>query len=68
MEPHKDNKQLNTNQPVPEQPGIEEEMGEEELDRVSGGTSSTGAGAGKVIFNPFSITKHVDKSTPVLFL
>ena len=25
-------------------------------------------GAGKVTFNPFSITRHVDKASPVLFL
>ena len=39
----------------------------EQLDSVSGGGSS-GAGAGKVTFNPFSITKHIDKASPVLFL
>jgi type VI protein secretion system component Hcp len=39
-----------------------------ELCNVSGGTQSTGAGAGKVTFNPFSITKRVDKASPQLFL
>jgi type VI protein secretion system component Hcp len=29
---------------------------------------STVAGAEKVTFNPFSITRHVDKASPVLFL
>ena len=38
------------------------------LCNVSGGTQSTGAGAGKVTFNPFSITKRVDKASPQLFL
>lgn len=34
---------------------------------VSGGSSSSGAGAGKVTFNPFSITRKIDKSSPILF-
>jgi type VI protein secretion system component Hcp len=37
------------------------ELSEAELSVVAGG-------AGKVAFNPFSITKHVDKASPVLFL
>jgi type VI protein secretion system component Hcp len=31
------------------------------------GSQSTGAGAGKVTFNPFSITRKVDKSSPNLY-
>ena len=31
------------------------------------GSQSTGAGAGKVTFNPFSITRKVDKASPLLF-
>lgn len=31
------------------------------------GSQSTGAGAGKVVFNPFSITRKIDKSSPMLF-
>jgi type VI secretion system secreted protein Hcp len=31
------------------------------------GSGGTGAGAGKVTFNPFSITRKIDKSSPVLF-
>jgi len=31
------------------------------------GSQSTGAGAGKVTFNPFSITRKIDKSSPILF-
>lgn len=31
------------------------------------GSQSSGAGAGKVTFNPFSITRKIDKSSPVLF-
>jgi type VI protein secretion system component Hcp len=38
------------------------ELSEAELSRVAGGA------AGKVTFNPFSITRHVDKASPVLFL
>jgi type VI protein secretion system component Hcp len=44
------------------------ELSEQQLDQVAGGTGSqsTGAGAGKVTFNPFVITKHVDVATPKL--
>jgi hypothetical protein len=45
-----------------------EELTEFDLCNVTGGSHSTGAGAGKVTFNPFSITRHVDKASPVLFL
>jgi bacteriocin-like protein len=51
-----------------------------ELDQVSGGkytfdieqtlnigSQSNGAGAGKVTFNPFSITRKVDRASPVFF-
>ena len=31
------------------------------------GSQSTGAGAGKVTFNPFSITRRIDKASPILF-
>ena len=37
------------------------ELSEAELSTVAGG-------AGKITFNPFSITRHVDKASPVLFL
>jgi Type VI secretion system effector, Hcp len=39
------------------------ELSEAELSTVAGGDK-----AGKVSFNPFSITRHVDKASPVLFL
>ena len=42
------------------------ELSVAELSTVAGG--STGAGAGKVTFNPFVITKVVDKASPHLFL
>jgi type VI protein secretion system component Hcp len=38
------------------------ELSEAELSTVAGGA------AGKITFNPFSITRHVDKASPVLFL
>lgn len=41
-----------------------ESLPESELDQIAGGA----ANAGKVTFNPFSITRHVDKSSPVFFL
>lgn len=46
------------------------ELGEAELDSVTGGTESSqgsGGGAGKVTLHDISITKNVDKSTPTLF-
>jgi hypothetical protein len=39
-----------------------ESLPESELERVAGGA------AGKVTFNPFSITRKVDKASPVFFL
>ena len=39
-----------------------------ELDNVTGGSQSTGAGAGKVTFNPFSITRKIDKASPSFFM
>jgi type VI secretion system secreted protein Hcp len=32
------------------------------------GSQSTGAGAGKVTFNPFSITRKIDKASPQFFM
>jgi type VI protein secretion system component Hcp len=43
------------------------ELSEAELENATGGSQSSGAGAGKVTFNPFSITRKIDKSSPVLF-
>ncbi len=31
------------------------------------GSASSGAGAGKVVFNPFSITRKIDKASPAFF-
>ena len=39
-----------------------------ELSEVTGGSQSSGAGAGKVTFNLFSITKKVDVASPQLFI
>ncbi|MDQ1422327.1 MAG: hypothetical protein QOJ52_4289, partial [Acidimicrobiaceae bacterium] len=36
-----------------------EQLGDDQLDQVTGGSQSTGAGAGKVTFNPFSITRKI---------
>jgi len=49
----------------PAQPATRGEISDQEMDKVSGGSQSTGAGAGKVTFNPFSITRKVDKSSPI---
>jgi hypothetical protein len=43
------------------------ELGEADLDAVTGGSQSSGSGAGKVTFNPFSITRKVYKASPTLF-
>jgi hypothetical protein len=43
-----------------------DELTEFDLCNVTGGTQSTGAGAGKVTFNPFSIVRRVDKASPQL--
>jgi type VI protein secretion system component Hcp len=45
------------------------ELAVAELEAVTGGkgSQSTGAAAGKVIFNPFSITRKIDKATPIFF-
>jgi hypothetical protein len=43
------------------------ELSEAELEKATGGSQSTGSGAGKVTFNPFSITRKIDKSSPNLF-
>ena len=31
------------------------------------GSASSGAGAGKITFNPFSITRKVDRASPIFF-
>jgi type VI protein secretion system component Hcp len=41
------------------------ELNEAELEKA---TAGSGAGAGKVTFNPFSITRKVDSSSPNLFI
>jgi type VI protein secretion system component Hcp len=41
-------------------------LSEAELSTVAGGDA--GKAGKKVTFNPFSITRHVDKASPVLFL
>jgi len=40
-----------------------------ELETATGGkgSQSTGAGAGMVTFDPFGVTRKVDKATPILF-
>jgi type VI protein secretion system component Hcp len=43
-------------------PVTSRELSEAELSTVAGGDP------GKVTFNPFSITRKVDKASPVLFL
>jgi type VI protein secretion system component Hcp len=43
------------------------ELSDAELEKATGGSQSSGSGAGKVTFNPFSITRKVDKSSPTLF-
>jgi hypothetical protein len=40
------------------------ELADAELETVIGGSQSSGAGAGKITFNPFSITRKIDVSSP----
>jgi type VI protein secretion system component Hcp len=40
------------------------ELSDQQLGTVSGGGA---AGAGKVSFNPFSITRKIDKASPIFF-
>jgi type VI protein secretion system component Hcp len=44
------------------------ELTEFELSVITGGSQSSGAGAGKVTFNPFQITKRIDAASPKFFL
>jgi bacteriocin-like protein len=41
-----------------------EELSETELSKISGGSQSTGGGAGKVTFQSFQITKRTDVASP----
>jgi type VI protein secretion system component Hcp len=43
------------------------ELSDAELEQATGGSQSSESGAGKVTFNPFSITRKIDKSSPQLF-
>jgi|SwirhisoilCB2_FD_contig_71_5188836_length_823_multi_4_in_0_out_0_3 type VI protein secretion system component Hcp len=45
------------------------ELTDAELEAATGGkgSQSTGAGAGKVSFSSFSITRKMDKSSPIFF-
>ena len=43
------------------------QLSEAELEQATGGSQSSGSGAGKVTFNPFSITRKTDKSSPIFF-
>ena len=48
-------------------PAKPQELSDSEAEQVAGGgtgAQSTGAGAGKVTFNPFSITRKIDKASP----
>jgi hypothetical protein len=50
-----------------ERNNAKEPLTEIELNNVNGGSQSSGAGAGKVRFNDFHITKKSDKASPILF-
>jgi hypothetical protein len=43
------------------------ELSEAELERATGGSQSNGIGTGKATFNPFSITRKIDRSSPIFF-
>jgi type VI protein secretion system component Hcp len=44
-----------------------DELTEVELSKVTGGSQSSGAGAGKIEFNPFSFTRKIDAASPIFF-
>jgi heterodisulfide reductase subunit A-like polyferredoxin len=53
-----------------EAPVTTTELSEAELAKATGGgggSCSGGCGTGKVTFNPFSITRKIDSSSPILF-
>ena len=52
-----------------QRPGPEFEIAAADLDFIAGGigSQSSGAGAGKVTFNPFSITRKIDVASPFFF-
>jgi len=57
-------------QPIPLQQGHIFEVKEYSFDieqQLNIGSASRGAGAGKVTFNPFSVTRSVDKQSPIFF-
>jgi hypothetical protein len=68
MAPEKTNKKTNekTKSPTPTEPEAkaEGELRDADLQKVLGGSQASGAGAGKINFNPFSITKKTDKPRP----
>jgi type VI protein secretion system component Hcp len=43
------------------------ELSEADLEMVTGGSQSSGSGAGKITFNPFSITRKIDRASPTFF-
>ncbi len=48
-------------------PATNLELNHDELNIVTGGSSSTGSGAGKVTFSEFRSTRKFDKSSPTFF-
>jgi hypothetical protein len=43
------------------------ELSEAELERATGGSDSSGIGTGRASFNQFSITRKIDRSSPIFF-
>ncbi len=54
----------------PDRLGPEAEIAPADLEVIAGGigSQSSGAGAGKVTFNPFSITRKIDVASSALFI
>src|SRR5690242_18422949 len=50
----------------PEQSFVDEELNEDELEQVNGGTDPTSKGKGKL--SGFSFTRKIDKSSPNFFI
>jgi hypothetical protein len=48
-------------------PATNFELNDDELKIVTGGSNSTGGGAGKVTINELPVTRKFDKSSPTFF-
>jgi type VI protein secretion system component Hcp len=57
----------NSKKPEEQVNAAEPQLTQAELDKVAGGSASTGGGGGKAILSDISITKNVDLASPKLY-